>query len=125
MPSKPRVETWQTCPTPETPMQRSAFLDLCVQWLVQEPLEEDADVLETRTTLLDGVDPFAVAMPADACPIAATKVEARLLQHVPRCSLCDGDDAAGGVSIMANPCAQRSLVTLCGRCHARAAASTS
>ena len=45
---KPKNETWQTCATPATPLQRGAFLDLCTEWLVSDP-EHAPAVLDPRT----------------------------------------------------------------------------
>ena len=47
--------SWQTAPAPQTPLQRGAFLDACVEWLVVAPSADESERLAPRTAaVVDG-----------------------------------------------------------------------
>ena len=104
---KPRSETWQTCATPATPLQRGAFLDLCTEWLVSDP-EHAPAVLDPRTC----VEPPATHF--DRQPFARTRAEVQL-DYARACTLCG---TPGAHAVVANPFAQRYLVLVCATCAA-------
>lgn len=107
---KARTETWQTAPAPQTPLQRSAFLDLCVDWLVRvdAPEEEDAR-LAPRTTWTSSPLPVGEAAP----PVGLTRAELRM-RATRDCAFCDA--RAGARPVVANPFAQRCLALVCDAC---------
>ena len=108
---KARVETWQTCAAPQTPLQRSAFLDLCTHWLVREPAEEAADAgrLTPRTTWEAG------ETAAVASGLGATRDELRA-QCRRACALCGRADGRHA-PVVANPFAQCPLALVCAACR--------
>jgi hypothetical protein len=103
--------TWQTAPPPQTPLQRSAFLDMCVQWLIREPdgpVEDDA--LVPRTTW-DGPTTPEAGSSHDGFGLRKSEVP-----EVRQCAMCGGDDALRTVT--ANPFAHRYCIVVCATCHA-------
>lgn len=107
---KPRNDTWQTCPNPQTPLQRGAFLDLCTDWLVRQPSDPTDDALEGNALSYEGPSASASAS------IGHTQVDLRVCDSR-RCDICEAetDDLH---TVLANPFAQLYLVVVCGKCHA-------
>lgn len=107
---KTRTDTWQTCAAPQTPLQRSAFLDLCTHWLVREPpATDEVPWLDPRTT-------WTATCASRAPSIGLTQSDLRLEQSR-ACAFCE--TAAGIRPVVANPFTQRPLVMACAACLAR------
>ena len=105
------ADTWQTCPVPQTPLQRGAFIDLCTQWLVLEPSSvSTSPPLVPRTTW---VPPVASSRTAPATAIGLTRDELRMAQRR-MCGFCDAEE--GVRATVANPFTQRPLVMACTSC---------
>ena len=142
MPKAPS-DTWQTVTSPQTPLQRGAFLNLCTHWLVRTPQMQSSDPLDTRTTWTpaesrDGPNPpstFAPTFPPAttdsvtfdplAIPLSMTRSELRIRSPATPgladgvmarvCGFCgSGDDPR---PVVANPYAQRYLVLVCAGCE--------
>lgn len=105
----PAKTTWQTVPTPQTPLQRGQFMDLCVSSLV------DADDAAPPLSL------FTVRTASTTTSAASrfemTRAELRLLT-TRACGFCDSTD--GARPVLANPFAGKPLVLACDRCHGMA-----
>lgn len=109
---KGRTDTWQTCPTPQTPLQRSAFLDLCVHWLVREPATEAlTPLLSPCTTWSSSAAPSGIA----ASSMGLTRSDLRIEQYR-GCAFCE--TAEGLRPVIANPFTQRPLSMACEACRA-------
>lgn len=105
---KPRAETWETCPKPQTPMQRGNFIDLCTDWLVREPHEQTCASISPRTLAATRTDA--------TLPRAVSYLRSELHVHQDRpCAFCTRLDARAVVS---NPFAQRHLTLVCDACRA-------
>ena len=107
---KARTETWQTAPAPQTPLQRSAFLDLCVDWLVRAPVDAPEDVRFVTRTTWPQEPPLTTALLA---PMGLTRAELRM-RTTRDCAFCDA--RAGARPVVANPFAQRCLALVCDAC---------
>ena len=105
---KPRAESWRTCPPPQTPLQRGAFLDLCTAWLLQEPAAAEA------APRLTPASACAFALPdVGGEAIARTRAEMRAMGSR-ACAFCGGPE---GKAVVANPWAQRHLTLVCETCR--------
>ena len=114
-----RVEEWSALPTPQTPLQRGAFLDACIRWLVEEPPEAPPDDAEggdggaeaPPTALLPGAGAGA---PCGARGVACTLADLGD-RTTWRCVACrrGGDDVH---PMAANPYAQQHIVLVCRAC---------
>lgn len=108
---KPKVETWQTCPFPQTPLQRGAFLDLCTEWMVQDGSAAAPVRLSPRTS---------VSLPSPSAPfpcIGFGAAELRLRRER-KCGFCgEGDDA---FPVLANPFTQQCMAMVCAACEGSA-----
>ena len=102
-------DTWQTCPPPQTAVQRHAFLDLCVDFLARDVSDETCVAFAPRTSAA-GVS--ALTRPDR---IAHTRAELRL-EFVRACALCGSTDRATR-PVVANPYARRHLVLVCETCR--------
>lgn len=107
---KPRTDTWLTAPPPQTPLQRSEFLDLCVNWLVREP--DAPDEAAKLTPLTTWPVPSAPSTPVDV-PMGLTRAELRM-RATRDCAFCGARE--GAVPVVANPFAQRCLALVCHQC---------
>ena len=104
--------TWQTAPRPETPLQRSAFLDLCVDWLVrgEAPRQHEGDPpFETRTTC---TPPPPFVTPERALGITSADLRTRG-ERV--CAFCE-DRSRSARPVLANPFAQKPWALVCEAC---------
>jgi hypothetical protein len=107
-----RQETdWRCTPPPATPLQRSAFLDVCTKYLTENA---------TPPTSLSSFDPrstshFPVEDPVDVRPATTfTLLESMLYSHK-RCMVCSSTKAV--VCEHSNPYSLRSYVSLCHLCQ--------
>ena len=99
--------SWQTAPVPQTPLQRGAFLDACVEWLVVAPSTDASERLAPRTAAVaDGVVPCASGGWGD------TRSGMRL--GAKTCGFCEGSE---GVRVsVGNPFAGKPWVAVCELC---------
>ena len=101
---------WDTCPPPQTPLQREAFLLLCTDWLARQTGDAQPAVFGNRTV------PLAAPASAPAAgQFAMSLAELRLTRAHDACSICDAPGAAPAV---ANPFTHRHLVRACEACLA-------
>ena len=109
-----RNDAWREGGVPKTALQRSAFIDRCVAWLVHEPSNRSSAnhllfALEDRTQ--------CAASPLRDRPsteIGLSHVDVRRYA-LEACAFCGGrgDDAC---VMVGNPFAQRSNVIVCASC---------
>ena len=113
--STPRRDDWRGL-VPQTPLQRSAYLNACTQWLVREPdaSRGTATVLAHRTVSLAGTSGGVVEGDAGTSIFSLTEL-ARIQRKV--CLLC-GSEADLRV-VIANPFVIRSTVAVCQACGSR------
>lgn len=114
---KARGNDWRGHPVPQTPLQRAAYLDVCVRWLVQEPSAESraGDALETMTRLPLGWGGEEEEAEEEGRPIAHSDADLQLaVFRSSRCSFCSGPRAE---AVVANPFAHRAFVLACGPCR--------
>lgn len=107
---KHRNDTWSTCPPPQTPLQRAAFLDLCTDWLVREPQSSTVAHLYPPTEY-ENAAPSVTIHPNVFTPL--TRAELRL-QTRRTCTFCRSD--SNTVPLVANSFAQRYLTIMCNDC---------
>ena len=107
------TDTWQTCPVPQTPLQRGAFIDLCTQWLVREPSSahstSSTPPLVPRTSWI----PPESSLTDPTSTIGLTREELRMAQRRV-CGFCETQD--GVRATVANPFTQRPFVMACTSC---------
>ena len=98
------AETWKEGQAPQTPLQRTSFVDSCVKWLTKDITPQEA-VFEVYTTYPNAVQP-------NAFPMVQTHEE----QRSDRCAFCG--DANHGLlqTLTVNPFTPRCLVTVCSKC---------
>ena len=98
---------WQTAAAPQTPLQRSAFMDACVEWLVTSQPTDDVARLTPRTAAVD-----------TSIPVAHTHAwgDTRSGAHmgVRPCAFCGHSCRA---STLGNPFAGAPWVFVCRSCH--------
>jgi hypothetical protein len=94
-------ESWRALSAPTTALQRGAFMDSCVAWLVHEPEVQAPSCFEATT--LEGT----VVTPTGAL----THLDVHNSSHACKC----GNQRA---AVLANPYAQRCLFLFCSRCQA-------
>lgn len=102
--------SWDTCPSPQTPLQREAFLLLCTDWLARQTGDAEAAPFGTRTAML----PAPADVPNEG-HFAVALAELRLSNARDVCSICKGPRARPAV---ANPFTHRHLVQACKACLA-------
>ena len=97
--------TWQTATAPQTPLQRGAFLDACVEWLVAAPLDHEAH-LAPRTAASDAAGPMALP-PGWGDARGGTRLGAR------PCTFCGHSSGA----TLGNPFAGTPWIFVCRSCR--------
>lgn len=127
MPRLKRADDWTSFPTPNTPLQRGAFLDVCTQWLTQHT---EASPLPDVPTVRSSPPPTSLPppLPPSSAPrndeerlLSFSYSEASMLLST-GCITC-GSTRKGRLPI-ANPFVQRCFVQMCETCL-RTASSTS
>jgi hypothetical protein len=104
---------WQSCPVPQTPLQRGAFLDLCTKWLTaaHDDAVAEEEALAVRTT-------HEGAAPGRAPQRALGLARADLALHQARaCATCGAHDDDDLAPVVVNPFARAPLALLCARCR--------
>lgn len=105
-------ESWQSCPVPQTPLQRGVFIDRCTEWLVHEQVHESDDVRfspQTRTRWKGTRD--TATRPSIPMGISSLDLSIHTLRP---CAFCDAQ--CGSKIIVANPFAHTDLVLVCPKC---------
>lgn len=97
---KPKIDDWRTA-TPQTALQRGAFLDACAVFLASEPDDEDLSTWRA----MERMDRDA----SGYLPYGPSAVRSR------RCALCDALDATERIT--ASPFSQCPYVSTCVACH--------
>jgi hypothetical protein len=100
-------------PVPQTPHQRSAYIDACTAWLVAVQMDAGRDDARLLTRTRPAVTPTA--------DVGVDGVVSRLNvdRHIDRgwmCILCGAPHREGGKVVLANPFAQQSVVHMCDAC---------
>ena len=106
--------TWDTCPPPQTPLQREAFLNLCTDWLAKQTGDEVPAVFSARTA---PVSPLPDPPEGTSELFARSRTEIRIRSERETCVFCG---APGARLAMANPFSHRHLVLACSACKASA-----
>lgn len=117
--TKAAAVDWRTMPAPQTPLQRAAFLDACVQWLVREPhAPGDGDGGLGGSVYIGEPPPRAAAEAAVASRVASTTSDLRACSPEQLACLVCGVRGEGVRPVVSNPFAQRHISLLCRACAA-------
>jgi len=100
-------DAWRTVETPQTPLQRCAFLDSCTLWLTSEPTECHESMRFKECTSTRVVPP-------------ASRTTGFAFSHSDRdrreCALCRKDDETTE-AVVVNPFTQHCHISVCRDCR--------
>lgn len=129
---------WKTCAKPRTPLQRSAFIDLCTQWLVAQDsspvayapppstapetqqLGQQLGQLFPRTSYIASYKRTHATATESHHPMGCTPREFRLQgsPSIRHCNICGKEDKNQHIQpVMANPFTPCLLVMVCTACR--------
>ena len=110
---KPNVQTtsWHEVPTPDTSLQRSAYILMCTQWLVSPCERIPAPFVDSSLwTESNNETPHSLR---DHAVVARTHTEWRTHAHA-TCLMCN---ARTHEAVVVNPFTPRCIVTVCAACR--------
>ena len=105
---------WTTSATPQTPLQKGAFLKMCTEWLVSPPQANGEGETEFTTTSSANVTARYPTAEVVSPQIAFTQSELNS-QSVFKCFFCGS--VKGVHPVIANPFAQQHIILLCDACR--------